>query len=125
MAEFNNLLRSRVLKVGASAGLALAATLTVGGSSYAAVDAPQNGASQAPVETAVQASVPRFITGYSFHCSEEMAKDSITGPEADNVVATKYSSARYNRTDKTWKYTGRTVVVVLNNNGYCVTAWRR
>ncbi|GGL18728.1 hypothetical protein GCM10010094_94780 [Streptomyces flaveus] len=124
MAEFNNLLRSRVLKVGASAGLALAATLTVGGSSYAAVDA-QKGASQASVEIAVQASVPRFITGYSLHCSEEMAKDSITGPEADNVVATKYSSARYDRNKKTWKYTGSRVVVVLNNNGYCVTAWRR
>jgi hypothetical protein len=124
MTEFNNLLRSKVLKVGASAGLALAAVLTVGGSSYAAADA-QNGSSQTSDEVAVLASAPRFISGYSLHCSEEMAKDSITGPEANNVVATKYSSARYDRARKTWKYTGSKIVVVLNNNGYCVTAWRR
>ncbi len=124
MTEFNDLLRSKVLKAGASAGLALAAVLTVGGPSYAAVDT-QDGSSQTSDELVVLASAPRFISGYSFHCSEEMAKDSITGPEANNVVATKYSSARYDKAKKTWKYTGSKVVVVLNNNGYCVTAWRR
>ncbi|MFK0264170.1 hypothetical protein ACIQU1_22995 [Streptomyces angustmyceticus] len=124
MTEFNNLLRSKVLKAGASAGLALAAVLTAGGSSYAAGDA-QSGSFQTSDGLVVLQSAPRFISGYSLHCAEEMAKDSITGPEADRVVATKYSSARYDRAKKTWKYTGSKVVVVLNNSGYCVTAWRR
>ncbi|MFJ2610488.1 hypothetical protein ACIO13_36880 [Streptomyces sp. NPDC087425] len=124
MLEFNNPLRSKALQIGASAGLALAAVLAVGGSSYASVHA-ENGSSQTSDEIVILASVPRFISGYSLHCSEEMAKDSITGPEANNVVATKYSSAKYDKTKKTWKYTGSKVVVVLNNNGYCVTAWRR
>ncbi|MFJ8535642.1 hypothetical protein [Streptomyces sp. NPDC093591] len=122
MAELNNL-RNKALKAGTSVGLALAAVLTVVGSSYAAVDS-QMGSSQT-AEAGVRASAPRFISGYSLHCSEEMAKDSITGPEAQNVVATKYSAARYDRARKTWKYTGSKVVVVLNDNGYCVTAWRR
>ncbi|GAA5615377.1 hypothetical protein CP981_04210 [Streptomyces platensis] len=124
MPEFSNLLRGKVLKAGASAGLALAAVLTAGGASYAAGDA-QSGSFQTSDELMVLQSAPRFISGYSLHCAEEMAKDSITGPEADRVVATKYSSARYDRAKKTWKYTGSKVVVVLNNSGYCVTAWRR
>ncbi|MGW7363402.1 hypothetical protein ACWGI8_08235 [Streptomyces sp. NPDC054841] len=122
MAELTNL-RNKALKVGVSVGLALAAALAVGGSSYAAADS-QSGSSPT-TEAVVNASAPRFISGYSLHCSEEMAKDSITGPEAQDVVAAKYSSARYDRIRKTWKYTGSKIVVVLNNNGYCVTAWRR
>jgi hypothetical protein len=116
-------LRNKALKLGVPAGLALVAALTAGAPSYAAANGQVD--SPAMTEAVVYASAPRFISGYSLHCSEEMAKDSITGPEAQDVVAAKYSSARYDRTKKTWKYTGSKVVVVLNNNGYCVTAWRR
>ncbi|MGA5409362.1 hypothetical protein ACPCSC_19120 [Streptomyces lavendulocolor] len=116
-------LRNKALMLGVSAGLALVAALGAGAPSYAAVNDRVD--SPGMSEAVVYASAPRFISGYSLHCSEEMAKDSITGPEAQDVVAAKYSSARYDRTKKTWKYTGSKVVVVLNNNGYCVTAWRR
>ncbi|MGX2997610.1 hypothetical protein JNUCC64_25675 [Streptomyces sp. JNUCC 64] len=116
--------RSRVLGVaGVPVGLALVAVLTVGSASGVAAG---SGSDSSPMAgSGVYASAPRFISGYSLHCSEEMAKDSITGPEAQGVVAARYSSARYDRNRKTWKYTGSRVVVVLNKNGYCVTAWRR
>jgi Tfp pilus assembly protein PilV len=123
MAELM-LLRNRALKAGAATGLALAAVLTAGGASHAAATGAQGDSTQT-AELGVLASAPRFISGYSYHCSTEMAIDSITGPEAQHVVSTKYSSARYDKKKASWKYTGSKIVVVLNNNGFCVTAWRR
>jgi hypothetical protein len=107
MAELM-LLRNRALKAGAATGLALAAVLTAGGASHAAATGAQGDSTQT-AELGVLASAPRFISG----------------PEAQHVVSTKYSSARYDKKKASWKYTGSKIVVVLNNNGFCVTAWRR
>jgi hypothetical protein len=79
MTEFNNLLRSKVLKVGASAGLALAAVLTVGGSSYAAADA-QNGSSQTSDEIMVLTSEDlevRWIQGCCCAQQQRLLRDGL------------------------------------------------
>lgn len=75
-------------------------------------------------ETAVQATAPRFVSGYSFHCSQEMAAEDVTGAEVDWVVQNYYLSATYDEEQATWRYPGPTLIVVLNNNGFCVTVFR-
>lgn len=70
------------------------------------------------------ATAPRFVTGYSFHCSQEMANDNVTGSEVDFVVQNYYLSAAYNDLEDTWRYPGPTLIVVLNPSGFCVTVFR-
>lgn len=67
---------------------------------------------------------PRFVTGYSLHCSEEMGDDNVTGAEVDHVVENYYLRATYDEGRDTWRYPGPTLIVVLNPNGYCVTVFR-
>lgn len=86
---------------------------------------PHGASTQSEVAAQASTVAPRFITGYSYHCSEEMAADNISGPEAEWVVGNYYFSADYDEEQDTWRYDGPGITVVLNPSGYCVTAWRR
>lgn len=70
-------------------------------------------------------SAPRTVTGYTNHALEEMAADRIGKPQVENLVATRYSNASWQKKQKTWKYTDGRIVVILNTRGSVVTAWRR
>ncbi|WP_182873783.1 DUF4258 domain-containing protein [Microbispora sp. H10670] len=80
--------------------------------------------SQAGSGVQILAGAPCIVTGYSLHAAEEMAKDSITGDQVEDVVYTTCSRA-VKQTNGNWKYTKGKIVVICNNNGYVVTAWRR
>ncbi|GAA3037647.1 hypothetical protein [Streptosporangium longisporum] len=75
-------------------------------------------------EMQIEAGAPCIVTGYSLHAAEEMAKDSITGDQVEDIVYTTCSRA-VKQSNGNWKYTKGKIVVICNNNGYVVTAWRR
>lgn len=120
-----------VLRNSASACMGIAAALVAsGGVAYGAINdhATLDSGTGTPTvaidRAEAQATAPRFVTGYSLHCSQEMAEDNVTGAEVDWVVENYYLSAAYNEEEETWRYPGPTLIVVLNNNGFCVTVFR-
>lgn len=80
----------------------------------------------APVTT--ETSAPRMITGYTPHGGAAMADQNIAESEVDAVVLGAWLSATYDEERATWRYTGGgdfpSVVVILNDGGQVVTAWR-
>lgn len=74
---------------------------------------------------AVQASAPRDVNGYTYHCRDRMAQRSVTESMVQSVVTGTWPSAVYQSVNNTYKYTGSQVVVILSTSGYCVSVWRR
>lgn len=70
------------------------------------------------------ATAPRYISGYSDHCARELAADGISREAAGAQVANGYLSAVWQAEGQTWRYNGPVVTIVLNVNGYCVTAFK-
>ncbi|MBB5912546.1 hypothetical protein BJY24_001413 [Nocardia transvalensis] len=72
------------------------------------------------------AGAPCVVTGYSWHARQEMAAENITSDYVEQVVLNTCHSAKWQKGNKTWKYTtGRGgLSVVANGNGYVVTVWR-
>lgn len=94
----------------------------------AAIETAAQPSASAETQAQAQRQAPRYISGYSYHCSQEMANDNITGPEADSLVQNYWLSATYQEKDppesSTWRYDGPNLAVILNLNGWCVTAFR-
>lgn len=70
------------------------------------------------------ASAPCTVYSYSWHAKQEMAADSITEPTVQDVVYSTYNRAT-RQANGTWKYNGRTIVVIMNTNHNVVTVWRK
>ncbi|MFK8906948.1 DUF4258 domain-containing protein [Streptomyces sp. YS-3] len=66
---------------------------------------------------------PCIVTGYSYHAQQRMAERRISSDEVENLVYSTCGKAR-KQSDGTWKYTGRKLIVICNDNGYVVTLWR-
>lgn len=105
-------------------GLLAVSALVVTAPAAVAATTAEPAAAPAGTVLVARAGAPCLVSGYSIHAAEEMAKDRISAEQVEDIVFTTCRRA-VKQKNGNWKYTKGKIVVICNNNGYVVTAWRR